>query len=140
MANIISEVKNVYSMGETFYYEMEDEEKQFHVVGDVVIKGKEYIVGEDNFNLYYVFWYDDMNEELIYIDDADEAEKLIDEWQEEYYGTIDEVGLWEEDYEEEDEEEDEFDEDDEVIDEEDENFGYYIDDSEDDEEDDDDYN
>lgn len=127
----------MYSMGETFYYDMEDEEKEYHVVGDVVIRGKEYIIGEDDMNCYYVFWYDDMNEELTYIDDADEAEKLIDEWQEEYYGTIDEVGLWEEDYEDEDEEDEEYNEDNMVIDDESDNFGYYIDDSDND---DDDYN
>lgn len=135
----------MYSIGESFTYEIEDEEKVFNVVGDVVIRGKEYVIGEDDMNICYVFWYNDADEEIVYIDDADEAEKLLDEWQEEYYGTIDEVGLWEEEYDENDEEEEENQEDyyiegDSLDDDDGDGLGYYIDDlGEDNDEDDDNY-
>lgn len=93
----------MYSIGESFVYEFEDEEKQLGIVGDIVIKGKEYIIGVDDSEGYYVFCYNDEEEELVFIDDHEESDLLIKEWQEEYYGTIDEVSLWEEDYDERDE-------------------------------------
>ena len=91
----------MYLTGEAFSYEINEEDKNFVVVGDAIIKGKEYIFAEDEDNKKTVFLYDDDSEELVLIDDKKISENLINYWQEEYYGTIDEVDLWEEDYEEE---------------------------------------
>lgn len=125
----------MYSVGESFCYEINDEEVELNIIGDVIIRGNEYIIAEDEDNNKFVFVYDDDEEDLIYIDDTEVAEELINSWQSEYYGTIDEVGLWEEEYEDEDEDEEELEssgdeyymEDDDFL-ERDEDFDSYIDD------------
>lgn len=125
----------MYSVGESFCYEINDEEVELNIIGDVIIRGNEYIIAEDEDNNKFVFIYDDNEEDLIYIDDTEVAEELINSWQSEYYGTIDEVGLWEEEYEDEDEDEEELEssgdeyymEDDDFL-ERDEDFDSYIDD------------
>ncbi len=89
----------MYSVGETFFYEIDEEEVELHIIGDVIIKGKEYIIAENDDNLKYIFVYDEDSDDIILIDDPEVSEELIDGWQSEYYGTIEEVGLWEEDYE-----------------------------------------
>lgn len=123
----------MYSVGESFCYEINDEEVELNIIGDVIIRGNEYIIAEDEDNNKFVFIYDDNEEDLIYIDDTEVAEELINSWQSEYYGTIDEVGLWEEEYEDEDEEElessgDEYYMEDDDFLERDEDFDSYIDD------------
>ena len=93
----------MYSISENFYFEIDDEEKELVVIGDIIIRGKEYLIAEDFLDNNYVFLFDDEEEQLELIEDEELAEELIDNWQEEYYGTVDEVGLWEEDYENDDE-------------------------------------
>lgn len=87
----------MYSVGEVFTYEIEDNEESFTAVGDIIIKGKEYIIAEDEDNMKYVFRYDE-EEEQIEIIDEEEADLYLEYWQQEYYGTSEEVDLWEEDY------------------------------------------
>ncbi len=90
----------MYSVGETFFYEIDSEEVELHVIGDAIIKGKEYIITEDGNNEKQIFVYDEDDDDVILIDDPDISDDLIQSWQSEYYGTIEEVGLWEEEYEE----------------------------------------
>ena len=40
----------MYLTGETFSYEINDEDKDFTVIGDAMIKGKEYIIAENENN------------------------------------------------------------------------------------------
>lgn len=88
----------MYSIGEFFTFEIEDEEFEFEVIGDMIMRGKEYIVVEDSEHEKRIFVYDDQEEILFFIDDEDEAHGLIDEWEAEYYGTSAEIELWDEDY------------------------------------------
>jgi hypothetical protein len=113
----------MYSIGEYFQFEIEDEELEFEVIGDMIMRGKEYIVVEDSEHNKRIFVYDDQEELLQYIDDEDEAHDLIDEWEAEYYGTSAEIELWDEDYIEESSD-DEFIKDDELYIEEDEFSDY----------------
>ena len=90
----------MYSIGEFFTFEIEDEDIEFEVIGDMIMRGKEYLIAEDlEEHIKRIFIYDDQEEILHYIDDVDEAENLIDEWESEYYGTSAEIELWGEDYE-----------------------------------------
>lgn len=88
----------MYSIGEIFTYEVEDEEVEFEVIGDMIMRGKEYLIAENEEHEKKIFVYDDQEEVLHYIDDEDEAADLIEEWEAEYYGTSAEIELWGEDY------------------------------------------
>ena len=47
----------MYSIGENFYYEIDGENVEFNILGDMIIKGKEYLVVEDNEHVKSVFIY-----------------------------------------------------------------------------------
>lgn len=86
----------MYSQGETFYYEIDDEEYELHVLENFIMRDKEYIISEDYDGMKQVFLYDEESDELIIIDDRSEASEIIDFWKEEYVGT-DDIGDWDDD-------------------------------------------
>lgn len=88
----------MYAVGESFNYEIDEEEVEITIVGDIFIRGKEYIIGETNEGKKIVFKYDDEDEDVKYVDDDDEKNKLVSYWEDEYYGTIEEVNFWEDEY------------------------------------------
>ena len=94
----------MYSQGETFYYDIDDEEYELHVLENVIMGDKEYIIAEDFDGDVHVFLYDEDEEELEILDDGD-ASEVIDYWEEEYLLGED-IGDYEEDeyYDREDEE------------------------------------
>lgn len=94
----------MYSQGETFYYDIDDEEYELHVLENVIMGDKEYIIAEDFDGDVHVFLYDEDEEELEILDDGD-ASEVIDYWKEEYLLGED-IGDYEEDeyYDREDEE------------------------------------
>lgn len=94
----------MYSQGETFYYDIDDEEYELHVLENVIMGDKEYIIAEDFDGDVHVFLYDEDEEELEILDDGD-ASEVIDHWKEEYLLGED-IGDYEEDeyYDREDEE------------------------------------
>ena len=73
----------MYSQGETFYYDIDDEEYELHVLENVIMGDKEYIIAEDFDGDVHVFLYDEDEEELEILDDGD-ASEVIDYWKEEY--------------------------------------------------------
>ena len=88
----------MYGIGETFYYEIEECEEEFEVIGDVMTKGKEYIIAEDvDEHEKYVFLYDDVEEILILIEDEDDAERILNTWEDQVYGTSGEMDFWDDD-------------------------------------------
>ena len=88
----------MYGIGETFYYDIEEYEQEFEVIGDVMTKGKEYIIAEEvNEQEKYVFLYDDVEEISILIDDEDEAERILNRWEDQVYGTSGEMDFWDDD-------------------------------------------
>ncbi len=88
----------MYGIGETFYYDIEEYEQEFEVIGDVMTKGKEYIIAEEvNENEKYVFLYDDVEEISILIDDEDESERILNRWEDQVYGTSGEMDFWDDD-------------------------------------------
>ncbi len=85
----------MYSQGETFYYDIDDEEYELHVLENVIMGDKEYIIAEDFDGDIHVFLYDEDEEELEILDDGD-ASEVIDYWKEEYLLGED-IGDYEED-------------------------------------------
>ena len=94
----------MYSQGETFYYDIDDEEFELSVVENITMKDKEYIIAEDYDGELHVFVYDEDEEEIYLLEDSD-AMEIIEYWQDEYMDGED-IGDYEDDeyYDREDEE------------------------------------
>lgn len=85
----------MYAVGETFYYDIDEHEEEFEVLGDLMLKGKEYLVAEDVAEQErYVFLYDESEELLIMIEDEDVIEHIINNWEEQFYGTSNDMEFW----------------------------------------------
>ena len=54
----------MYSQGETFYHDIDDEEYELHVIENVVMGDKEYIIAEDFDGQIHVFLYDEEEEDI----------------------------------------------------------------------------
>ncbi len=87
----------MYSVGENFYYEIDGEEYEYNIIGDMIIRGREYLIAEDEEHIKRVFVFDDMEETVVLIDDEDDQDELLEVWENEFYGTSSEVGLWDDD-------------------------------------------
>ncbi|WP_291259636.1 hypothetical protein [Fusobacterium sp.] len=94
----------MYSQGETFYYNIDDEEFELSVVENISMRDKEYIIAEDYDGELHVFDYDE-DEEEIYLMEESDAMEVIEFWQNEYLDSED-IGDYEDDeyYDREDEE------------------------------------
>lgn len=86
----------MYAVGETFYYEIQDEEYELNVIGDIILGGKEYLITEDFEGEKWVFLFDEDEEELVLMDE-DEAMDIISYWEKEYFGGGSDIGDWDED-------------------------------------------
>lgn len=89
-------IKVMYSQGETFYYDIEDEEYELSVLSSFLLGEQEYLVTEDFDGTLYVFIYDEEEDEVFLVEDEDEAEQMIQYWKEEYLDGED-IGDYEED-------------------------------------------
>lgn len=85
----------MYSQGETFYHDIDDEEYELHVIENVVMGDKEYIIAEDFDGQIHVFLYDEEDEDIYLMEDSD-AMEVIEYWREEYLSG-DDIGDYEED-------------------------------------------
>ena len=85
----------MYSQGETFYHDIDDEEYELHVIENVVMGDKEYIIAEDFDGQIRVFLYDEEEEDIYLVEDSD-AMEIIEYWREEYLSG-DDIGDYEED-------------------------------------------
>ena len=99
----------MYSQGETFYHDIDDEEYELHVIENVVMGDEEYIIAEDFDGQIHVFLYDEEEEDIYLMEDSD-AMEVIEYWREEYLSG-DDIGDYEEDeyYDREDEYSEKFD-------------------------------
>lgn len=93
----------MYSQGENFYFEIDGEEYDLHVLANFHIRSKEYLITEDFDGELHVFYYDEDEEDIVLLDDVD-AMDIIEYWQNEYFDD-DNIGDYDDDeyYEREDE-------------------------------------
>ncbi|MGL6064931.1 MAG: hypothetical protein ACRC0S_07605 [Fusobacteriaceae bacterium] len=70
--------------GETFYYEIGDEEYQLHVLKNIKIDEEEYSITEDFNQKIYVFKYDEEEDDIELVVDKREAQEVIEYWKDEY--------------------------------------------------------
>lgn len=87
----------MYAVGENFEYMVEDEEYDISVIGDVIMFGDEYLIGEDLEGKRYVFIYIEDEEMVQLVDDVDEASDILDNWEEEYFAGGTDIGDWDDD-------------------------------------------
>lgn len=87
----------MYAVGENFEYMIEDEEYDISVVGDIMMFGDEYLIGEDIDGKRYVFIYRENEEIVELVDEEDEASDILDNWEEEYYAGGTNIGDWDDD-------------------------------------------
>ncbi len=87
----------MYAVGENFEYIIEDEEYDISVVGDIMMFGDEYLIGEDLDGKKYVFIYRDDEEVVELVDEEDEAADILDNWEDEYYAGGTDIGDWDDD-------------------------------------------
>ena len=87
----------MYSIGENFFYELDGEEVEFSILGDMIIKGKEYLVTEDEDHNRFVFLYDEEEEDVTLLEDEEVADKLIDTWETDFYGETEDDTIWDDD-------------------------------------------
>lgn len=85
----------MYSQGETFYHDINDEEYELHVIENVVMGDKEYIIAEDFDGQIHVFLYNEEEEDIYLMEDSNSME-VIEYWREEYLSG-DDIGDYEED-------------------------------------------
>lgn len=74
----------MYTYGETFYYEVDEENLEMHVLENVVLGDEEYIVTEDYEGKIHVFFYDEDEDEINYVADRRHAQEIIEYWRDEY--------------------------------------------------------
>jgi hypothetical protein len=74
----------MYSQGESFYYAIDDDEYEFHVHDNIAYEDKYYIIAEAGDGDFYVFSYDEDEEEIERVEDENEAAEVMIYWQEEY--------------------------------------------------------
>ncbi|MGL5124021.1 MAG: hypothetical protein ACRC6K_07695 [Fusobacteriaceae bacterium] len=72
------------TQGETFYYDINDEEYQLHVLKSITIEEEEYFITEDFNRKIYVFKYDEEEDDIELVIDKREAQDVIEYWKDEY--------------------------------------------------------
>jgi len=87
----------MYAVGENFEYMIEDEEYDISVIGDIMMFGDEYLIGENIDGKKYVFIYIEDEEIVKLVEEEDEASDILDNWEEEYYAGGTDIGDWDDD-------------------------------------------
>ena len=66
----------MYSVGEEFEVVIDDMNEYFTCIANLNLKGKEYIIGEDEEGTKRVFLYDSLDDEITVLMDDDEEDKI----------------------------------------------------------------
>ena len=85
----------MYAVGENFEYLIEDGELDISVIGDIMMFGDEYLIGEDLDGKRYVFIYKEEEEIVELVEEEEESSDILDNWEEEYYAGGTDIGDWE---------------------------------------------
>ena len=87
----------MYAVGENFEYMIEDVEYDISVIGDIMMFGDEYLIGENLDGKRFVFIYKEDEELVQLVEEEDEASDILDNWEEEYYAGGTDIGDWDDD-------------------------------------------
>lgn len=87
----------MYSVGEEFEKLIEDDLEYFTCIANFNIGDKEYLICENENGVKRVFNYDTLEEELVLLEE-DEADEVLEVWEEDYYGTDKDYMYWNEEF------------------------------------------
>jgi len=88
----------MYSQGESFFYEINDDEVEFNVLANIEYEDKEYIIAENLEGDTFIFFYDDTEENIELVEFDVEASEIISYWKDEFDEDDSPVDLGDEDY------------------------------------------
>lgn len=87
----------MYSVGEEFEKLIEDDLEYFTCIANFNVGDKEYLICENENGVKRVFNYDTIEEDIILLEE-DEADEILEVWEEEYYGTDKDYMYWNEEF------------------------------------------
>ncbi|MGF6907372.1 hypothetical protein [Fusobacterium sp. PH5-44] len=73
----------MYSRGEVFYYKVDEKEVEFTALDNIEYEDNNYIIAENLDGDFFVFSYDENEEEVALIEDEGEIFELLTYWKEE---------------------------------------------------------
>ena len=89
----------MFSVGEDFEVIIDDVNEYFNCIANLTIKGKEYIIAENEEGTKRAFLCDSNDDEIIVLAE-DEEEDILNIWEEDYYGADKDYMFWNEEFEE----------------------------------------
>ena len=87
----------MYSVGEEFERLVEDDMEYLTCIANVNIGAREYLICENENGTKRVFYYDALEEDLELMEE-DEADEVLEVWEDEYYGSDKEYMYWNEEF------------------------------------------
>lgn len=87
----------MYSVGEEFEKLIEEDLEYFTCIANFNIGEKEYLICENENGVKRVFFYDTIEEDIELLEE-DEADEVLEVWEEEYYGTDKDYMYWNEEF------------------------------------------
>lgn len=88
----------MFSVGEDFEIVIDEVNEYFNCIANLNLKGKEYIIAENEEGNKRVFLYDAIDDEVVTMSE-DEEEDILNVWEEDYYGVDKNYMFWNEEYE-----------------------------------------
>ena len=85
----------MYSVGEEFERLVEEDLEYLTCISNVTIGDKEYLICENENGTKRLFYYDTVEENLELLEE-EEADEVLEVWEEEYYGSDKEYMYWNE--------------------------------------------
>ena len=89
----------MFSVGEEFEVLVDEINEYFTCISSLIMKGKEYVIGEDEEGTKRAFLYDPNEDEILPLPE-DEEEDIVTFWEDEYFGNDKDYMFWNEDFEE----------------------------------------
>ena len=87
----------MYSVGEEFERLVEEDLEYLTCISNVTIGDKEYLICENENGTKRLFYYDTVEENLELLEE-EEADEVLEVWEEEYYGSDKEYMYWNEEF------------------------------------------
>lgn len=87
----------MYSVGEEFERLVEEDLEYLTCISNVTIGDKEYLICENENGTKRLFYYDTLEEDLELLEE-EEADEVLEVWEEEYYGSDKDYMYWNEEF------------------------------------------
>lgn len=86
----------MYGVGDVFNMEIDNEDVEISIIGEVRYLGDEFFIGEDEDGTRFAFKCDEEDEDIVgLVEDEDEASEVLETWESEYLDGDMNIGDWE---------------------------------------------